>query len=75
MTPVVYLFQPVRRLQEARGEGEGEAEAEEVSLDFESFLHSDGTLYSCFSHHGNRVYLDESQVGTAQQQSSTSCCQ
>ncbi|XP_056907000.1 uncharacterized protein LOC130535759 isoform X2 [Takifugu flavidus] len=36
-------------------------EAEEVSLDFESFLHNNGTLYSCFSHHGNRVYVDESQ--------------
>lgn len=40
------------------------AEGEEVSLDFESFLHSDGTLYSCFHHHGNRVYVDESQVET-----------
>lgn len=39
-------------------------EAEEVSLDFESFLHNNGTLYSCFSHHGNRVYVDESQVRT-----------
>lgn len=72
---MVFLFQPVRPLQEARGEGEGEAEGEEVSLDFESFLHSDGTLYSCFSHHGNRVYVDESQVGVAQQQSSASSCQ
>ncbi|XP_008286041.1 kinesin-like protein KIFC3 [Stegastes partitus] len=36
-------------------------EGEEVSLDFESFLHNNGTLYSCFSHHGNRVYVDESQ--------------
>lgn len=69
---MVYLFQPVRPLQEARGEGEGEAESEEVSLDFESFLHSDGTLYSCFSHNGNRVYVDESQVGVALQQSSFS---
>lgn len=40
------------------------AEGEEVSLEFESFLHNNGTLYSCFSHHGNRVYVDESQVGT-----------
>lgn len=38
-----------------------EAEAE-VSLDFESFLHNNGTLYSCFNHHGNRVYVDETQV-------------
>ncbi|XP_039988708.1 kinesin-like protein KIN-14E [Xiphias gladius] len=37
------------------------AEGEEVSLDFESFLHDSGTLYSCFSHHGGRVYVDESQ--------------
>ncbi|XP_058501500.1 uncharacterized protein LOC131470028, partial [Solea solea] len=37
---------------------EGEAE---VCLDFETFLHSDGTLYSCFNHHGDRVYVDESQ--------------
>ncbi|XP_054865398.1 uncharacterized protein LOC111575652 isoform X2 [Amphiprion ocellaris] len=37
------------------------SEGEEVSLDFESFLHNNGTLYSCFSHHGNRVYVDESQ--------------
>lgn len=71
----VFLFQPVRPLQEARGEGEGEAEGQEVSLDFESFLHSDGTLYSCFSHHGNRVYVDEAQVGIAQQQSSAPCSQ
>lgn len=40
-------------------------EAEEVSLDFESFLHNNGTLYSCFNHHGNRVYVDESQVRTS----------
>lgn len=40
------------------------AEGEEVSLEFESFLHNNGTLYSCFNHHGNRVYVDESQVGT-----------
>lgn len=39
-------------------------EAEEVSLDFESFLHNNGTLYSCFNHHGNRVYVDETQVRT-----------
>lgn len=38
------------------------AEGEEVSLDFESFLHNNGTLFSCFKHHGNRVYVDESQV-------------
>lgn len=37
-------------------------EAEEVSLDFDSFLHTNGTLYSCFNHHGNRVYVDETQV-------------
>uniref|UniRef100_UPI0037E989DF uncharacterized protein n=1 Tax=Semicossyphus pulcher TaxID=241346 RepID=UPI0037E989DF len=37
------------------------AESEEVSLDFESFLHNNGTLYSCFNHHGNRVYVDEAQ--------------
>ncbi|XP_042268764.1 kinesin-like protein KIN-14E isoform X1 [Thunnus maccoyii] len=36
-------------------------EGEEVSLDFETFLHNNGTLYSCFNHHGNRVYVDESQ--------------
>lgn len=40
------------------------AEGEEVSLEFESFLHNNGTLYSCFNQHGNRVYVDESQVGT-----------
>ncbi|XP_068168745.1 kinesin-like protein klp-3 [Antennarius striatus] len=40
---------------------EGGAEGEELSLDFESFLHNNGTLYSCFKHHGNRVYVDESQ--------------
>ncbi|CAN9498818.1 unnamed protein product [Ophioblennius macclurei] len=40
---------------------EGGAEVEEVSLDFESFLHNNGILYSCFSHQGNRVYVDESQ--------------
>lgn len=69
----VFLFQLLRPQQEARGAGEGEAEGEEVSLDFESFLHSDGTLYSCFSHHGNRVYVDVAQVGVAQQQSSARC--
>ncbi|KAF0040787.1 hypothetical protein F2P81_006685 [Scophthalmus maximus] len=37
------------------------AEGEEVSLDFESFLHVNGTLYSCFHHQGDRVYVDESQ--------------
>ncbi|XP_074490168.1 uncharacterized protein LOC141766895 [Sebastes fasciatus] len=37
------------------------AEGEEVSLDFESFLHNNGTLYSCFNRHENRVYVDESQ--------------
>ncbi|XP_054633323.1 uncharacterized protein LOC129181759 [Dunckerocampus dactyliophorus] len=37
------------------------AEGEEVSLNFESFLHNNGTLYSCFNHHGNRVYVDEAQ--------------
>ncbi|XP_077566375.1 uncharacterized protein LOC144182352 [Stigmatopora nigra] len=36
-------------------------EAEEVSVNFESFLHNNGTLYSCFEHHGNRVYVDEAQ--------------
>ncbi|XP_056138323.1 kinesin-like protein KIFC3 [Lampris incognitus] len=36
-------------------------ESEEVPLAFESFLHNNGTLYSCFSQHGNRVYVDESQ--------------
>ncbi|XP_061669511.1 uncharacterized protein LOC133497545 [Syngnathoides biaculeatus] len=40
---------------EATGEGE------EVSVNFESFLHNNGTLYSCFEHHGNRVYVDEAQ--------------
>lgn len=39
-------------------------EGEEVSLDFESFLHNNGTLYSCFNHHGTRVYVDQSQVET-----------
>nr|XP_033490475.1 kinesin-like protein KIN-14E [Epinephelus lanceolatus] len=37
------------------------AEGEEVSLIFESFLHNNGMLYSCFNHHGNRVYVDEAQ--------------
>nr|XP_046249850.1 kinesin-like protein KIN-14E [Scatophagus argus] len=36
-------------------------ESGEVSVDFESFLHNNGTLYSCFTHHGNRVYVDEFQ--------------
>ncbi|XP_077424228.1 uncharacterized protein LOC144053549 isoform X1 [Vanacampus margaritifer] len=36
-------------------------EGEEVSVNFESFLHNNGTLYSCFEHHGNRVYVDEAQ--------------
>ncbi|XP_028307269.1 kinesin-like protein KIN-14E [Gouania willdenowi] len=37
------------------------AEGEEVSLDFESFLHNNGMLYSCFNHNGHRVYVDEWQ--------------
>ncbi|CAL1594262.1 unnamed protein product [Knipowitschia caucasica] len=36
-------------------------ENEELSLVFESFLHNNGMLYSCFNHHGNRVYVDETQ--------------
>lgn len=44
------------------GPQDGVGEAGEVSLDFESFLHANGTLYSCFNHHGNRVYVDETQV-------------
>ncbi|KAM9814731.1 uncharacterized protein ACBT44_009808 [Syngnathus typhle] len=36
-------------------------EGEEVSVNFESFLHNNGTLYSCFEHLGNRVYVDEAQ--------------
>ncbi|XP_016888371.2 kinesin-like protein klp-3 [Cynoglossus semilaevis] len=36
-------------------------EGEEVSLDFETFLHNDGTLYSCFNQQGARVYVDMSQ--------------
>ncbi|XP_034033023.1 uncharacterized protein LOC117516215 [Thalassophryne amazonica] len=32
-----------------------------MSLDFESFLHNNGTLYSCFNLHCNRVYVDEAQ--------------
>ncbi|XP_069570641.1 uncharacterized protein [Brachyistius frenatus] len=47
------------------------AEGEGVSVDFESFLHSNGTLYSCFSHYGNRVYVDESQ-GSGQLQTPAS---
>ncbi|KAK7891253.1 hypothetical protein WMY93_023216 [Mugilogobius chulae] len=37
------------------------SENEELSLIFESFLHNNGMLYSCFNHHGNRVYVDETQ--------------
>lgn len=33
-----------------------------MSLDFETFLHNDGTLYSCFNQQGARVYVDMSQV-------------
>ncbi|XP_055078518.1 kinesin-like protein KIFC3 [Periophthalmus magnuspinnatus] len=40
---------------------EAVAESEELSLVFESFLHNNGMLYSCFNHHGNRVYVDETQ--------------
>lgn len=39
-----------------------EDDEEEVSVNFENFLHSNGTLYSCFEHHGNRVYVDDAQV-------------
>ncbi|KAL7402143.1 hypothetical protein ABVT39_010422 [Epinephelus coioides] len=47
------------------------AEGEEVSLIFESFLHNNGMLYSCFNHHGNRVYVDEAQ-GSGQLQTQAS---
>ncbi|KAI1882229.1 hypothetical protein AGOR_G00248540 [Albula goreensis] len=39
---------------------EAATETEEVPLAFESFLHRNGTLYSCFNQHGKRVYVDES---------------
>ncbi|XP_068580192.1 uncharacterized protein [Cebidichthys violaceus] len=48
-------------LSPAVPESESEADGEQVSLDFESFLHISGTLFSCFTHHGTRVYVDESQ--------------
>ncbi|XP_019712487.1 kinesin-like protein klp-3 [Hippocampus comes] len=38
-----------------------EDDEEEVSVNFENFLHNNGTLYSCFEHHGNRVYVDDAQ--------------
>ncbi|XP_042562767.1 kinesin-like protein klp-3 [Clupea harengus] len=34
---------------------------EEVPLAFESFLHRNGILYSCFCQHGHRMYVDESK--------------
>ncbi|XP_029472795.1 kinesin-like protein klp-3 [Rhinatrema bivittatum] len=35
------------------------AQPDEVSLAFESFLHKDGTLYTCFTQNGIRLYFDE----------------
>ncbi|KAJ0069810.1 hypothetical protein NL108_014744 [Boleophthalmus pectinirostris] len=49
---------------------EAVVESEELSLVFETFLHNNGMLYSCFNHNGNRVYVDETQ-GYGQQQSSS----
>ncbi|KAM4747861.1 uncharacterized protein WCC33_005371 [Rhinophrynus dorsalis] len=34
-------------------------EAEDVSLTFESFLHKNGTLYTCFTQNGTRLYFDD----------------
>ncbi|KAM4675627.1 kinesin-like protein klp-3 [Discoglossus pictus] len=34
-------------------------EAEDVSLSFESFLHNNGTLYTCFTQNGIRMYFDD----------------
>ncbi|KAJ8411274.1 hypothetical protein AAFF_G00172800 [Aldrovandia affinis] len=34
-------------------------ESDEVPLAFESFIHNNGTLYSCFSEQGKRVYVNE----------------
>ncbi|KAG8439781.1 hypothetical protein GDO86_005810 [Hymenochirus boettgeri] len=34
-------------------------EAEDVSLTFESFLHRNGTLYTCFIQNGTRLYFDD----------------
>ncbi|KAM8973115.1 uncharacterized protein RCH25_018787 [Pelodytes ibericus] len=38
---------------------EGTLEAEDVSLTFESFLHKNGTLYTCFTQNGTRLYFDD----------------
>ncbi|XP_063302952.1 uncharacterized protein LOC134602220 [Pelobates fuscus] len=34
-------------------------ETEDVSLMFESFLHRNGTLYTCFTQNGTRMYFDD----------------
>ncbi|XP_053318937.1 kinesin-like protein KIFC3 [Spea bombifrons] len=34
-------------------------EAEDVSMTFESFLHKNGTLYTCFTQNGTRLYFDD----------------
>uniref|UniRef100_A0A8C5M6N7 Kinesin-like protein n=1 Tax=Leptobrachium leishanense TaxID=445787 RepID=A0A8C5M6N7_9ANUR len=34
-------------------------DAEDVSLTFESFLHRNGTLYTCFTQNGTRLYFDD----------------
>ncbi|XP_030072175.1 kinesin-like protein klp-3 [Microcaecilia unicolor] len=39
--------------------GSSTAQADEVSLAFESFLHKNGTLYTCFTQNGTRLYFDE----------------
>ncbi|XP_069048507.1 uncharacterized protein [Lepisosteus oculatus] len=38
-------------------------ESDEVSLAFESFLHNNGILYTCFNQYGTRVYFDEAKQG------------
>ncbi|KAE8615860.1 hypothetical protein XENTR_v10008640 [Xenopus tropicalis] len=34
-------------------------DTEDVSLTFESFLHRNGTLYTCFTQNGTRMYFDD----------------
>ncbi|XP_068132605.1 uncharacterized protein [Hyperolius riggenbachi] len=39
----------------------GGLETEDVSLTFESFQHKNGTLYTCFTQNGIRMYFDDEQ--------------
>ncbi|KAM9310966.1 uncharacterized protein PAF06_008784 [Gastrophryne carolinensis] len=53
------MAQPIQRPSDT-GQGKLDVlETEDVSLTFESFLHKNGTLYTCFTQNGIRMYFDD----------------